>query len=127
MGFLRESEETARRHIATLQASAEAADAAVKATRAQIEEARSGLIRSKADREKAKATAEASRVTVEMVREAYKSNATSKYQLTEAERQADAATAADTAFKRSSDTPDGKPVMTGTMLPARWPVMWPMR
>ena len=84
----------AGRRVTTQQAAVRVAAASVASTRDQIVEARSEYAKAKADVDKAESTSEAARVTVEMVEEAYKSNATSKYQLTEAQKNADAAAAA---------------------------------
>ena len=93
------AEETARRHIATLNSAHAAATATVATTRDQILEARQDLVRAKANVDKARSSSEAAVAQVEMAREAFKTNAVSKLQLTDAERIADAAAASVVAAK----------------------------
>ncbi|MHC4451768.1 MAG: HlyD family secretion protein [Planctomycetota bacterium] len=79
-------ESQARQHVETQRASQKVAEAQVQTTKDKIEEARSDLAAARANLDKSVAQSKATQIELQMAREAFKTNAVSKLQLTEAEK-----------------------------------------
>jgi multidrug resistance efflux pump len=98
------AEDQSKAHIATLQSSVKATAAMAQSVRDKIDETRHLYDRARADVTKAIAQSNASNAEVEMVRGAFKTSAASKFQLTEAEKNAEAATAAVAGSKANAES-----------------------